>query len=125
MRGFQGLTIRKKLTSISVLSSMTALVSASVVFLAYDARTFRERMAARLTTEAQIISFNSVTPLLFNDGDAATVTLGGLRAESAVRAAAVFPPGGDGPLAVYARDPAARARLAAPGGTPRSAALFE
>jgi signal transduction histidine kinase len=125
MRGFEGLTIRRKLTSISMLSSMTALVSASIVFLAYDARSFRERMAARLATEAQIISFNSVTPLLFHDSDAATMTLGGLQAETAVRAAAIFPPGGDEPLAVYTRDPAARTALRAPRGAPRSAALFE
>ena len=44
MRGFAELTVRRKLTSISVLSSMTALLSASVVFLLYDATTFRERM---------------------------------------------------------------------------------
>src|SRR5207244_4155830 len=125
MRGFEGLTIRRKLTSISMLSSITALVSASIVFLAYDARTFRERMAARLATEAQIISFNSVTPLLFHDGDAATMTLRGLQAETAVRAAAIFPPGGDEPLAAYTRDPAAGTALGAPRGTPRSAALFE
>jgi hypothetical protein len=70
-RAYAGLTIRRKLTSLSVLSSMTALISASIVFFVYDARTFRDRLTSRLGTEAQIISFNTVTPLLFNDSEAA------------------------------------------------------
>ena len=125
MRGFAGLTLRRKLTSISVLSSMTALVSASIVFLVYDASTFRERMASRLETEAQIIGFNTVTPLLFNDSEAAGTTLGGLQAEKAVTAAGIFRAGEERPFAVYARDPASRAALRGPGGPPRSTALFE
>ena len=125
MRAFEGLTVRRKLTSISVLSSMTALVSASIVFFVYDATTFRDRMASRLGTEAQIISFNTVTPLLFNDSEAAGTTLGGLQAEKAVIAAGIFRAGEEHPFAAYARDPASRADLRAPHGAPRSAALFE
>lgn len=107
-------TIRRKLARISMLSSMTALVSASLVFLVYDARTFRERMVARLHTEAQIVSSNTVTPLLFNDVDAATLTLAGFKAESAVRAVGLFRPGASRPFAVYAGDPAAARALTAP-----------
>jgi len=125
MRAFEGLTVRRKLTSISVLSSMTALISASLVFLVYDATTFRERMAARLGTEAQIISSNAVTPLLFNDNDAAATTLGGLQAERAVMAAGIFRVGEGNPFAVYARDPASRASLPAPRPDSEADALFE
>src|SRR6266508_4118948 len=98
MRLLRGLTIRQKL------SSMTALVSASVAFLVYDAYTYRPRMARRILTEAQIISFNSISPLLFNDPEAATATLGGLRAEPAVVAALVLAQEGSRPFATYARD---------------------
>jgi signal transduction histidine kinase len=99
-----GRTIGQKLTSISILSSVTALVSASIAFLAYDAHSFRESMARRILSEAQIVSFNSVSPLLFNDADAATATLGGLRGEPAVAAAVIFGQQGERPLATYTRD---------------------
>ncbi len=104
MRILRGLTIRQKLISIGMLSSLTALVSASVAFLVYDAYTYRQRMARRILTEAQIISFNSISPLLFNDPEAATATLGGLRAEPAVVAALVLAQEGSRPFATYARD---------------------
>ena len=60
-----GSTIGRKLTSISVLSSVTALLSASVAFLANDAYTFRQFLTRRIATEAEIIAFNSVSPILF------------------------------------------------------------
>jgi signal transduction histidine kinase len=104
MRILRGLTIRQKLISIGMLSSLPALVAASVAFLVYDAYTFRQRMARRILTEAQIIGFNSISPLLFNDPEAATATLGGLRAEPAVVAALVLPQEGSQPFATYARD---------------------
>jgi signal transduction histidine kinase len=122
--GFAGLTIRRKLTSLSVLSSMTALISASVVFFVYDARTFRDRLASRLGTEAQIISFNTVTPLLFDDTEAAGTTLSGLQAERAVLSAGIFRAGEDRPFALYGTDPAARAALRPPGAE-ASTDLFE
>jgi signal transduction histidine kinase len=99
-----GFTIRRKLTSISVLSSMTALVTASAVFFVLDARTFRDRMTERVRTEAQIISASAVSPVLFSDSDAAAATLAGLRAESAVVGAAIFAQGLAEPLAVYRRE---------------------
>jgi signal transduction histidine kinase len=97
-------TIRRKLTRISVLSSITALVSASVVFLVLDARTFRDRLTGRVRTEAQIISASAVSPVLFSDSDAALATLAGLRAEGAVVGAAIFAEGVAAPLAVYRRE---------------------
>ena len=111
MRILRALTIRQKLISIGMLSSLTALVSASVAFLVFDAYTFRERMARRILTEAQIISFNSISPLLFNDPEAATATLGGLRAEPAVVAALVLAQDGSRPFATYARDQGSAATL--------------
>jgi signal transduction histidine kinase len=104
MRILGGRTIGQKLTSISILSSVTALVSASIAFLVYDVHSFRESMVRRILSEAQIVSFNSVSPLLFNDADAATATLGGLRGEPAVAAAVIFGQNGDRPLATYTRD---------------------
>ena len=104
MRLLGNLTIWGKLTSLSILSSMTALVSASIAFLVYDVHTFRQSMVHRISSEAQIIRANSVSPLLFNDAETATTTLGGLRAERAVAAAAIFGLEGEEPFATYARD---------------------
>jgi signal transduction histidine kinase len=117
MRILGGRTIGQKLTSISILSSVTALVTASIAFLAYDVHSFRESMARRILSEAQIVSFNSVSPLLFNDADAATATLGGLRGEPAVAAAVIVGQNGGRPLATYTRDPGSEAAvIAAPVG---------
>jgi signal transduction histidine kinase len=99
-----GMSIRRKLTSIGMLSSVTALVTASIAFLAYDLHSFRESMVRRILSEAHIISFNSVSPLLFNDTEAASATLGGLRGEPAVAAALIVVEKGARPLATYARD---------------------
>jgi signal transduction histidine kinase len=100
-RASGGPTIRRKLTRISVLSSITALVSASLVFLVLDARTFRDRMAGRVRTEARIISASAISPVLFNDPEAAGATLAGLRAESAVVGAAIYAGSVAAPLAVF------------------------
>lgn len=101
------LTIRRKLTSISMLSSITALLTASVAFLFYDLHSFRESLARRILTEARIVGLNSVSPLLFDDAEAATATLDGLKAEPAVVAAAILRPQGGPPFATYSRDPGA------------------
>ena len=119
MRVLGGLTIRQKLTSIAMLSSITALVSASLAFLAYDLHSFRQSLARRIMTDAKIVSFNSVSPLLFNDAETATATLGGLKAEPAVVAAVIRSQDGGRPFATYFRDGPSAVRPAFP---PRAAA---
>ena len=86
MRILRRLTIGQKLTSIAMLSSFAALVSASIAFLAYDLHTIRQSLARRILTDAQIVGFNSVSPLLFNDAETATTTLGGLRIDDRAQA---------------------------------------
>src|SRR2546422_2394465 len=110
MRILGRLTIRQKLTSIAMLSSFTALVSASLAFLAYDLHTIRQSLARRILTDAQIVGFNSISPLLFNDAETAAATLGGLRAEPAIVAAIIRGQGDARPFATYSGDgpPAAR-----------------
>ena len=120
-----GLTIRRKLTRISVLSSITALVTASAVFLVLDARTFRDRLAGRVRTEAQIISASAVSPVLFGDSEAAIAALAGLRAESAVVGAAIFAEGAASPLAVYRREGAPPLSAAAGAGDAASAVFAD
>jgi len=117
-----GSTIGRKLTSISVLSSVTALLSASVAFLANDAYTFRQFLTRRIATEAEIIAFNSVSPILFKDADAATAILDGLKAEPSVRSAAILDEGGRR-FASYSRE-GNEAPLEAPAGLPLASQDF-
>ncbi len=112
MRALAGLTIRQKLTSISVLSSLTALVCATAGLLAYDQHSVRQSLVRRLATDARIIAFNGISPLLFDDAEAANQTLSGLRAEPAVRAAIIVRSDAR-PFAVYEREPGASRSLAA------------
>jgi len=104
IRRLARLTIRQKLTGISVLSSMTALVPASFAFLAYDLLSFRQSITRRITTDAQIVGLNSVSALLFDDRETAEATLGSFQADPAVVSAAILVRGGgSGPRRVFAR----------------------
>jgi signal transduction histidine kinase len=100
----RGWSLRQRLSGIAVLSSLTALVSASLAFLLYDAYAFRAAFVRRILTEAEIVSFNSITPLLFEDEEAAAQTLAGWRAEPAVVAATITHGQGGALLARYVKD---------------------
>ena len=122
MRWTAGSTIGRKLTSISVLSSMTALLSASAAFLAYDVYTFRQFLTRRIATEADIIAFNSVSPIVFKDKEAAAAILNGLKADPSVLGAAILDAGG-ATFAAYARE-GANAVLDAPADLPVAGQQF-
>jgi signal transduction histidine kinase len=113
-----GFSIRQRLSGIGLLSGLTALVCASLVFLLYDAYTFRAAFVRRIMTEAEIVGVNSVSALLFDDAEAAANTLAGWRAEPAVNAATLSRADGGPPLARYStRAGADAARLSEPLGT--------
>lgn len=122
MRFLGALTIGRKLTSISVLSSVTALLTASAAFLLYDLHSFRQYLARRIATEAEIIGFNSVSPLLFKDAEAATAILNGLKAEPSVLGAAILDVEGTR-FASYSRE-GASSPLQAPAGLPLESQQF-
>jgi signal transduction histidine kinase len=115
-------TIGRKLTSLSVLSSVTALLSASAAFLAYDVYSFRQYLTRRIGTEGEIIAFSSVSPLLFKDAEAATAILNGLKAEPSVVAAAILDESG-ARFASYSRE-GRNAPLEAPAGLPLAGQQF-
>lgn len=95
--------ISKKLTTMNVLVSVAALLSACIAFFAYDQFTFREALIRNLSAQAQIIGSNSVSALTFNDPQAAGNTLSALRDVHGIAAAGIVTP--DGRLfARYARD---------------------
>jgi hypothetical protein len=58
-----------------MLSSGTALLLVCTAFVIYERLTFREMMVRQLIGQAEVISWNSTSALLFNDPSAAVETL--------------------------------------------------
>jgi signal transduction histidine kinase/ActR/RegA family two-component response regulator len=90
----QNLSIRRKLILMTMLTSSVALLLSSVSFLIYDLTSFRNLLAQDLTTQAEIIGYNSAAALAFKDEPAATATLSALTAKNDIVAAALYGPNG-------------------------------
>ncbi len=71
----QNLSIKRKLTLITMLTSTVALVLFSASFLIYDLSSFRHFLSEDLATQADIIGYNSAAAMAFKDQGAATETL--------------------------------------------------
>jgi signal transduction histidine kinase/CheY-like chemotaxis protein len=107
---FRHLSIKRKLTLITMVTSSLALFVAFVGFFLYDLTEFRSRMSDDLITQAEIIGTNSVGPLAFQDERAAADILAALKAKDDTVAAAIYTR--DGKLfAQYRRDDASRYAL--------------
>ena len=88
------LSIRKKLILMTMLTSSMALLLSSFSFLIYDLMSFRNLLTQDLTTQAEIIGYNSAAAIAFNDEPAATATLSALTAKSDIVAAGLYRPKG-------------------------------
>jgi len=110
---FRDLPIRRKVTLIIVAATGLSLLLAAAGVLAYDITTFRPRMRADLSAQAEIVAMNTVAALEFNDSVAAGENLATLSAHPGV-AATIY----DSTGAVFASHPAPGEPLAAlpPGG---------
>lgn len=87
-------SISGKLTRINLLMSGTALLLAYLSFLAYDLYTLRGNLISTVTSEAGMVGENSVTELLFDDPQAAQVTLSALQSSPEIQWAAIVRPDG-------------------------------
>jgi signal transduction histidine kinase len=105
---FRDYSIAKKLTSMNLLVSGTALLLAGGAFIVYELIAFRETLVANLSIQAQIVGSNSVSALLFNDPASAEKTLSALQAAPHIEYASIYTPDGQ-PFAAYWRDAAHRA----------------
>ncbi len=103
LRRTQNASVAKKLTWMNLLVSGAALLLACAAFIGYDMVTFRATIVRNLSMQAQIISSNSASALLFNDPQAAQNTLSALKAAPDILSAAIYMPDGE-PLASYSRD---------------------
>src|SRR5437870_13799448 len=96
-------SITAKLTKMNMLVSGAALLIACVAFVAYDRVTFRQAMVHNLSIQAQMAGSNSVSPLMFNDPQAAENTMSALKAAPNVVLAGIYTLDGR-PFATYWRD---------------------
>jgi PAS domain S-box-containing protein len=87
-------SIARKLTWLNMLASIGALLCASAAFFAYDWAYARKSLLNRLDTQAEIIGYNCITPLVFNDPQSAQRTLAALRASVHILYAGVYTPSG-------------------------------
>jgi signal transduction histidine kinase/CheY-like chemotaxis protein len=90
----QNLSIKRKLTLITMLTSSIALILSSVSFLVYDLISFRHLLSQDLMTQAQIIGYNSAGAMEFKDEPAATATLSALTAKEDIVTAVLYKPDG-------------------------------
>ncbi len=92
--GVKPSSISRRLTWMNLLVSASALLLASVGFLAYDQYTFRENLVRNLSAQAQIIGSNSASALTFNDPAAAENTLSALASFPQIKSAGILTPDG-------------------------------
>src|SRR5437879_7693680 len=90
----QNLSIKRKLTLITMLTSSIALILSSVSFLIYDLVSFRNLLRQDLMTQAEIIGYNSAGAMEFKDEPAATATLSALTAKEDIVTAVLYKPAG-------------------------------
>jgi signal transduction histidine kinase/DNA-binding NarL/FixJ family response regulator len=87
---FHNLSIKRKLTLITMLTSSAALVLSALSFLIYDLVAFRHLLVQDLRTQAEIIGYNSAGAMEFKDVPAATATLTALTAKEDLVAAVLY-----------------------------------
>ncbi len=87
---FSDLSIRQKLTVMSVFASGTALLLACAAFLTYELFAYREGMIRMLSVRTSIIGTNSASAILFKDAASATETLAALKADPHIVSAGIY-----------------------------------
>jgi signal transduction histidine kinase/ActR/RegA family two-component response regulator len=90
----QNLSIKRKLTLITMLTSSLALILSAASFLIYDLVSFRHLLSQDLMTQAEIIGYNSAGAMEFKDEPAATATLSALTAKEDIVTAVLYKPDG-------------------------------
>src|SRR6185369_17172582 len=90
MARFRVLSIRSKLMTGFMLTSLVALLITMAALALFDRETFKKKMLADLTALGGVVGENSVSPLVFNDRETARSVLGALRAQPHVVGAFLF-----------------------------------
>src|SRR5216684_1489060 len=102
MRHFRDLSIRTKLMTGFMLTSLAALLLTLGALAAYDRMAFRGEVLRDVDTLAGIIGENASSSVAFNDRQTAQATLAALRAQTQITGAAIYDSNG-ALFATYAR----------------------
>jgi serine phosphatase RsbU (regulator of sigma subunit) len=90
MARFRDLSIRSKLMTGFMLTSLVALLLTVAALGAYDSATFRKEVLRDVDTLAAILGENVSSAVAFNDRQSAEASLAGLRAQPEIIAAAIY-----------------------------------
>jgi signal transduction histidine kinase/ActR/RegA family two-component response regulator len=116
LKGFSGLSIQRKLTTILMATAGVMVLLASAGFVAYDFLNFRTNMVADITVLAEMLEVNASTALVFHDRDTADKVLGALKARPHIVSGVIY--GADGSIfSKYVRDGAPDETATRPSGT--------
>jgi signal transduction histidine kinase len=97
-------SILNKLTLVNMLVSGAALTLACAAFFTYDQFTFRQTLVHTISAQADIVGYNSISAILFNDPQSALNTLSALKSSRTIASAGINTLDGK-TFAQYARDP--------------------
>jgi len=84
------LSIKRKIMTVTMLTSVIVLAVAVVAFIAYDLSAFRESMRRNLTSIARITAYNSAVAVAFGNEKDATETLSSVRSDPEIIAAGLY-----------------------------------
>ena len=97
-------SVTAKFTWMNILVSTFALVIACVGFIIYDQTTYHRILLENVSAQADVVGLNTVSALVFNDPEAARITISALQGSPNVLAATLFTADGK-PFASYSRRP--------------------
>src|SRR5688500_4393811 len=103
-------SIRRKLTQMILMTSVTAVVLACLGFVLSDLFSMRRRIAGDLSTLAHVVGANSTVVLTFGDVEGAGEVLNALRAKPSIVAAAIYTETGQ-PFARFEPNPSIKVPL--------------
>ncbi|MGZ5817648.1 MAG: histidine kinase dimerization/phospho-acceptor domain-containing protein, partial [Burkholderiaceae bacterium] len=83
-------SIRTKLVSIVMLTTLIALIVSLGAIVAYDLRSYHTNLITDMTTQAELLGHMTAPALTFDDKQLATENLGLFRIRKTVRAAAIY-----------------------------------
>ena len=91
----RNLSIKRKLTLVTMLTSCAALLVACVLIALYDYVTARQTLARETRTMADVVGGNTTAALSFDDREAASAILGRLRFQENIRTALILDAAGE------------------------------
>lgn len=110
MARFRDLSIRSKLMTGFMLTSLVALIITMVALAIYDRQSFRAQILRDVEVLTRVVGENAASSIAFNDREAATSTLAALRAQPHIISGYLF----DSEGRMFAAYPANAPAIAAP-----------